>query len=218
MNTKTITRTITNNNNSCGLNPFCHIWRRIQFFIIMLILGIILHIWFVREIFKKPWHAVEWGELTKNNKEYDYKCCADYGCSNGRLKSDSNVRKCCTSRRINKDMTEETCETVNCKKWLNPCVDCNISKKYSVNGEEASFNKIIPRTKCDNLNDYNLGIPDKLYADPDNINNTTSVSKGQKMTLISILLLIWWIVVIGIVIYYYFIFKAGKKIIKALKN
>jgi hypothetical protein len=224
MSKQTITYiTESGKSEGCGLNPFCYIWRNVVFIVIMLIIGLILHILFFREAFKKSWPAVEWKELTKENKVYNNKCCTNYGCS-GQLQSNSfnsDTNRCCVTERINDKTTKKTCSTVNCQNWLDPCTDCNIKKTFTVrpngraDGINGSFNKTIVRANCDNLNDSDLGIPTTLYANPDNVTETSTLSKGQKLTGLTIGLGVWWIVAIIAALVYYFTFKAGKAVGKA---
>ena len=204
--------TNTNKNNSCGLNPFCHIRKTILFILVLLIVGIILHALFFKEIFKKSWPSVEWGNLTKKDNIYNNKCCVDYGCT-GKLKDNSyNLENntCCVTERINSNTKKETCEQVNCKKWLDPCVDCNISKEFTVNNQIGTYDKTIKRKKCNNIGDSDLQIPNTLYANPDNLAETTQLSKGTKVIGLSIGLVIWYIILFIRIIFWYIAYKASK--------
>lgn len=188
----------------------------------MAIIGLILHGLFVQNIFKKSWPEVKWknNKLIKKTHTYDKKCCTDYGCD-GELQSNSydlDINTCCITRKFGKNGISKTCTQEPCKKWLDPCSDCNISKEYSVLNKDGIYNKTIPRVKCENLNDINLDIPTKLYANPNNINETSELSKKKTLMIIGVLLFIWWIVLIINIIKYYMMYRAGKYAYNYLKK
>lgn len=197
----------------CGLNPFCHIGKAIAWIFILAIVGIVIHALFFRAFFSKSYVQAEWqGVIKKTQKKEKYKCCEDYQCS-GKLDPGSHLdetRRCCITTSFG-NTTRETCKNVNCVNWMDPCVNCDLSRTYKAYDQTADYSVTIPRKYCSNVNAESI-IPKKLYVHPDDIHKTSITSTGEQRTKLGLIIFIYWIIVGITIAIYKLTYKVAKNI------
>lgn len=164
----------SNNGQSCGLNPFCHISRFIGSIMICLVLGCILCSVGYFNLSQPSRTLANWVAPATLEKQQTAPCCETTCVCNSTDFPDTTRQtgKCC--RRIFKnggDWCSSDIRPTCTKKCIDPCFNCKSSRKYKLGDKTGTkIESISKQPDC-----FQNSMDEPIYANPNDINDSSNV-------------------------------------------
>lgn len=167
-------------NESCGFNPFCHLKQFFGLLILCVICGCVLCSIGFGNLTTTRKLPAKWKGETKITKEKLPSPCCETKCECNNIDfPEAHGNKCCKTANMNgdniracSDVLKPVCREVNC---IDPCYDCISKREYELNGQQGTKVRYSNRQpSCSSSI-----IEGTIYANPDNINDTSSISTGN---------------------------------------
>ena len=162
-------------------------------FIAWIILGLIINIVGYYVLTSQNWLPVNWVNNSFNKEQINYipptsyktKCCERTNCTcslGWHLCKHGTRQACCRHDTKGKLMKDTDMPICKCVKYMDPCADCKLTRKYTVNGKPGEY--IYKETKnkslCNNLSESSMD--QSVYANPKNPNSNDGLSSNSICT------------------------------------